>query len=175
MYYRVKNRSNKTVVTLRQAKNQLNIIDGEDDGVDDDHIQLLIDTSIELAEKYTRRLFTVETVELLTQGCLEFFLPCGEVESIISAKVTGDDSDAAFSFNPISQLFKFDSAFDTSKEVVITYKAGYEKPERAALMGSMMLISSLYENREDTVTGLTIADIPLSSTSILDSIKLGWF
>ena len=175
MYYRVLNRSEIAVVTLKQAKNQLNMIAGEDDGEDDDHIQLLIDTAVELSEKYTRRLFSVETVELSLKNVRQFYLPLGEVESITSAVVTGDSSSAGFSFNPISQIFKFDDNFDISKEVTITYNAGYKKPPNAAIMGAMMLLASLWENREDTVTGLTVSDIPLNSTAILDSIKLGWF
>jgi hypothetical protein len=175
MYYRILNRSDIAVVTLKQAKNQLNMIDGEDDGVDDEHIQFLTDTAVELAEKYTGRLFTIETVELLVKNCRSFFLPCGEVESVTSAVVTCDSSSAGFSFSPISQKFTFDDSFDITKEVVVTYNAGYAKPENAAIMGSMMLLSSLWENREDTVTGVTVADIPLDSTAILDSIRLGYF
>tara|TARA_R110002049_G_scaffold81910_3_gene208303 strand:+ start:1001 stop:1522 length:522 start_codon:yes stop_codon:yes gene_type:complete len=173
MFYRVINRSETAVVTLAQSKNQLNIVD--DEGLDDDHIQLLIDTAVELSEKYTRRLFTVETVELLTQNKQSFFLPLGEVETVTSAKFASDDSDVGFTFNAISQIFTFDDNVDTTKEIKITYTAGYTKPARAAIMGSMMLISSMWENREDTITGMTVADIPLNSTAILDSIKLGWF
>lgn len=175
MYYRILNKSEKAVVTLKQAKNQLNIIAGEDDGEDDDHIQLLIDTAVELSEKYTRRLFTVETVELSTIGARKLYLPYGEVENVTSAVVTGDSSEVGFTFSPISQILQFNSDVDVSKDITVTYNAGYDKPAKAALMGSMMLLASLWENREDTVSGLSIADIPLNSTAILDSIKLGWF
>tara|TARA_R110000744_G_scaffold380568_1_gene503255 strand:- start:34978 stop:35505 length:528 start_codon:yes stop_codon:yes gene_type:complete len=175
MFYRVINRSESTVVTLGQAKNQLNIIDGEDEGLDDDHIQLLVDTAVELSEKYTRRLFTVETVELLVQNKRSFFLPLGEVETVTSAKLVNGDSDVEFTFSPISQILTFADDADITSEIKITYNAGYAKPARAAILGSMMLLSSMWENREDTITGMTVADIPLNSTAILDSIKLGWF
>lgn len=175
MFYRVTQRSDVAVVTLKEAKGQLNIVDGEDEGVDDSHIQLLIDASVELAESYTKRLFTPSTVELSVSGQRSFFLPCGNVESVTSAVVTGDNSDAPFTFNPISQIFTFGDNFDFNKDVTITYDAGYTVLPLVAKMGVMMLLSSLDENRVDTVTGLTAADISLNSTAILNSIKLGYF
>lgn len=174
MFNRVKNRSEKAIVTMAQAKGQLNILVADDDGTDDAHIQLLIDTAVELSEKYTGRLFSTGTVELLVKNKKSFYLPYGEVESITSAVVTGDSSNAEYSFNPISQIFTFDDKVDISKDIAITYNAGYVKPPNAAIMGSLMLLSSLWENREDTVTGVSVDDIPLNSMSILDSIKLWW-
>jgi hypothetical protein len=175
MFNRVIARSAIATVTLAQAKHQLNIIDGEDDGSDDEHIQLLIDTATELAQKYTGRLFKVGTVEVLAKNYRSWFLSYGEVASITSAVVTSDSSTAGFTFSPISQIFKFDDDFDVTQEVIVTYDAGYTETPKAAVMGILMMVSSMWENREDTVIGMTVADIPLKSTSILDSIKLEWF
>lgn len=171
MFTRLSNRENKAVVTLAQAKNQLNIID---DNSDDDHIQLLIDSATALAEKYTGRVFVKTDVELSVTGEDLFFLPMGEVDAVSSVEVNGQ-AVTQYKFNPISQCFQFDIGYDFHQDFVIKYVAGYDKAPSEAVMGILMLVSSLWENREDTVTGLTVGDIPLNSTAILDSIKLEYF
>jgi len=172
MYTKILNREKKSAVTLDQAKHQLNIID--DEGEDNSHIQLLVDASTNLAEKYTKRLFSKSEVLLSVTGKSFFFLPYGEVEGVSSVTVNGEEF-TQYSFNTISQIFQFDEGVDIHQDFVITYEAGYIKLPEEGVMGILMLVNSLWENREDTVTGLTVSDIPLNSTAILDSIKLEWF
>lgn len=168
MYKRVISQAPLSVVTLDEAKSQLNIIDDTDE---DTHIELLIGAATKLAQKYTGRLLSVGTVEILVSGVDVVTLPYGEVETITSATVTGDDVN--FIFEPISQELLFTDVLDESAKVKVTFDAGYtdDKVPFEAKMGVLMLISSLYENREDSATA-TVNDIPLNSTAILDSIKL---
>lgn len=172
MYTKISNREKKSVVTLEQAKHQLNQID--DEGDDNSHIQLLVDASTNLAEKYTKRLFSKSEVQLSVTGKEFFFLPYGEVEGVSSVTANGEDF-TQYTFNPISQIFQFDTGVDIYQDFVISYEAGYVKLPEEGVMGILMLVASMWENREDTITGLTVNDIPLSSTAILDSIKLEWF
>ena len=157
------------VVTLAQAKAQLGIVD---DTSQDAHIGLLMDVATELAETYTNRLFTVMRAEVLSIERQKFYLPYGEVGSVDTVVVTGDGSDVAFTFEPISQILTLDDYFDCSQQVKVTYSAGYLVPPKSATMGVLMLISTLYENREDEVAGLSVSSVTLTSRQILNAIKI---
>lgn len=174
MISRIKSQTEVSVVTLEEAKRQLNIVDND---ADDIHIQLLIDVSTDLAQRYTRRMFSKGIVELVISGEQSLILPYGEVTDdnvAITAKVTGDD--VGFNFEEISQTLTFDDgAIESTDRVIVEFEAGYANNDvpKAIKMGILMIISSLYENREDTVVGLSVNDIPLSSTSLLDAYQLG--
>lgn len=158
------------IVSLSQAKRQLNITDNNDD---DDHIQLLVDVCSELAEGYTNRMLSSGKVDLLITNKKSFYLPYGEVteeDEAIIATVAGNP--ISFYFEPISQKITItDEQVLPTDEIKITYCAGYKTVPNSAKMGVLMMVASLFINREDTVVGLTVADIPLSSTKILDKIK----
>ena len=171
MYTKITSQQPLSIVTLEQAKRQLNIIDSNED---DEHIQLLIDSCSELAEGYTKRMLSQGAVDLVITGKSSFFLPYGEAtESItpIVATVAGDP--ITFEFDPISQVFTIDEdQILSTDKVKLTYSAGYEVVPNSVKMGVLMMISSLFENREDTVVGLTVANIPLSSMKMLDKVKI---
>jgi len=168
MYKRVISQAVLAVVSLDEAKNQLNIID---DTSEDDHVTLLIESATRLAQKYTGRLLSLSNAELVITGKQKFFMPFGEVEDITTAKVAGDPVN--FTFEPISQILTITDTLLDTDEVKVTFDAGYKdgKAPFEAKMGVLMMLSSLYENREDTVEG-SVSNIPLNSTRILDAIKL---
>jgi len=172
MYTKITNQTALAIVTLAEAKNQLNIID---DVTHDVHINLLIAVASELAEGYTNRMLSTGTVELIISGKQRFFLPYGEAtesSTLIVATVAGDP--ITFEFEPISQVFTIDNGQITSADKVkLTYEAGYSTVPNSVKMGVLMMISSLFENRENTVTGLSVNDIPLNSMQILNKVKIG--
>jgi len=163
MFKRVISQAPLAVVSLDEAKSQLNIID---DTSEDTYIQLLIDASTKLAEKYTGRLFSLGTVEVILSGFDVGILPFGEISELTS--VVSDDANLKYDFEPISQMIFINTV---ASSVKVTFDAGYTEVPTEAKMGILMLVSSLYENREDTVA-VSTSNIPLSSTVILDSIKL---
>lgn len=167
MFTKITNKAEYDIVTLTEAKRQLNIMDTEHDN----HIDLLIEAASGLAESYTRRLITKATVTLVTDKCTTI-LPFGEVESITSVKV--NDVDVDYVFNPIRQRVSLVNP--VSDEITIVYDAGYAsgKVPKNVKMGILMIISSLFENREDSVTGVSVNDISLNSLAILDSVKLDY-
>ena len=171
MYTKIKSQDPLAIVTLTEAKRQLNIIDNVDD---DDHINMLIDACSELAETYTNRMLSTGVVDLIVCGKQSFFLPFGEATEDVTeivATVTGDP--VTFVFEPISQKITFDEGqvADTD-EVLITYSAGYSATPIAVKLGVLMMISSAFNNREDIVLGLTVNDIPLNSIAIMKKVKI---
>lgn len=171
MYTKITAQTPLAIVTLLEAKSQLNIVD---DVTHDTHIQLLIEAASELAEGYTKRMLSTGTVELITSGQQIFFLPYGEATEAVTAIVaTVAGNPITFEFEPISQIFTIDNGQITSTDKVrLIYKAGYATIPTSVKMGVLMIISSLFENREDIAVGLSVNDIPLSSMQILNKVKI---
>ena len=171
MYTKIASQEPLSIISLAEAKRQLNIIDNHED---DDHIQLLIDVASELAEGYTKRMLSKGVVNLIISGKQKFFLPYGEAtedEAAIIAMVASDP--ITFTFQPISQILTIDDGqISEDDEVSITYRAGYEKAPNSVKMGVLMMLSTLYEFREDSLSGLTIADVPLGSQQILNKVRI---
>lgn len=173
MFTKIKSQTPFAIVTLEEAKRQLNIIDSTEDDV---HIQNLIYAASELAQKYTNRMLSSGVVECSFCGKLSVFLPYGEATELDNAIVAQVNSeDVSFEFNEISQTLSItDDNVTGSDKVIVTYDAGYKDSDvpHTAKMGVLMLIDSLYNNRSDSVVGVSVNDIPLRSTVILDSIKI---
>ena len=70
------------------------------------------------------------------------------------------------------RLLADDNQISATDNVRVTYKAGYTSAPNSVKMGVLMIISSLFMNREDTSIGFTVADIPLDSRQILGKVKL---
>ena len=172
MFYKVQSQAPLQVVSLNQAKRQLNIIDDDED---DTHIQLLIDSATDLTQKYANRLLSIGNVDCVIQGKSALYLYGGEVQNINSVTYRDGGEDAPYTFDDISQIFSLEAEADLTKEIVINYDVGYSEVPAMATMGALMIISSLYENRENTVTGVSVADIPLDSMKILDAIRIEAF
>ena len=173
MFTRIKSQTPFAIVTLEEAKRQLNIIDSTEDDV---HIQNLIYAASELAQKYTKRMLSNGSVELVFYGKKNIFLPYGnatETDNPITV-LMGEDP-VTFEFEEISQVLRItDGGVTDSDKIIVTYEAGYKSDDvpHTAKMGTLMIIDSLFNNRGDTVVGASVNDIPLSSTAILDSIKI---
>lgn len=171
MYTKIISQQPLQIVSLAEAKRQLNIVDSSED---DAHIQLLIDACSELAEGYTNRMLSEGTVNLVT-SISTLFLPYGEVtEDESPIVVTSDGVELDYEFNQVSQILTIENKWPASPstEKSITYSAGYKMAPNCAKLGVLMMISSMFENRENTVVGLSTNDIPLNSMAILDKIKI---
>lgn len=173
MYIRIKQRTNPlNVVTLDEARGQLNLLPSENDF--DTHIQILIEACSELAEAYTRRRLSRCVILLLSESGEDgndFKLPFGEVnnDDIVSVK-DQEGNDVTYTFNEISQRIVLDKLTD----VTIEYSAGYEDaniPSKAKL-GILSMLNTFFNHREDFIAGLSVEEVPITSTKILDAIKL---
>lgn len=171
MHTKIRSQETHRIVTLNDAKRQLNIIDNTDDDL---HIQLLIDAAIGLAETFTNRMLSSGVVDLVITGKNKFYLPYGEVTEVntpIVATVTSDPVE--FTFNPISQVITITDEILSTDEVMVTYDAGYAHGDvpKKAVMGILMLIASMWENRENNSES-SVNEIPLNSQQLLGSIKI---
>lgn len=172
MFTRIKNQQPYESVTIEEVKDQLNLIGFDDDDI---HLEMLINVAYERAEGITKRLLTTGTVELITnQKCM--FLPYGEVETVTSVEVAGNPVE--FSFEPISQILNITdgTVVDGITEVKVTYDAGYDVDSlpHCAKMAILMIVSTLYEHREDEVE-TSLVRSPIASIDLLSRIKIEGF
>lgn len=154
-------------LSVAEAKDHLNIIDNNDD---DNHIRILVDAAMELVEKGTNRLLSLSTVNAeLSYRTNKVLLPYGEIEVITTCQV--NDIDLEYKFSSISQRILLTGTPETDDDVIITYDAGYSKVPRPLKSAAMMIVSNLYEYREDDID-LSLQNAPLASVTLMNAYKI---
>lgn len=170
MFTKIQRLDPLALVTLTEAKDQLNIIDFNDD---DSHIRNLISTSSNLCEEYTNRLFSKCQVTgqfLANKVCVT--LPYSPVINIVSVKV--GEEDVAYDFDEFTEeLTLTDTTVDPYAKIRVVYHAGFTNITAPEMVkhACKILISDFYANRE-SVSDKAVNDIPLSAVKILDAYKL---
>lgn len=153
-----------TLITLDEAKNHLHILNTDDD----DYITSLIPVACDLAQAYCHKLLTEGTVKAecdLYQP--KVLLPWGNVSSITS--VTLDDEDYTdYEFREVQQALVIP---DTYSRIEIEYECGYSTIPASVKQGILVLISTMYNYRDDSIVGYTVADLPLPATRLLDKAR----
>jgi len=164
------------------------------DTTDDDTIfTALITAAREFAEHYTGVAFAPQTLEMALNGFPRdkdgvdtgFDLDMPPVASITHIKYTdGDGTEQTLSAANYSL-----SAYGTANRVVmgyatawpatqdiensvrVRYVTGYTTLPKAARAALLLLIGHLYENRQ-SVSALSLSEIPLGSRVLLDTVRL---
>ena len=156
-----------TLVTLDEAKKQCRI----SHAFDDDYITSLIAVSAELAQTYTRRALTPATVTSVVDEHQRYVvqLPYGDVTDVTEV-LLDDVATTDFEFEEITQKLTVNKSYSKLKA---TYNCGYATGELPAVAkhGILLTISTLYNNREDFVTGNNVYELPMTSRKVLDAIK----
>lgn len=155
------------LITLDEAKYQCRLM--PDFILDDTELTDLKLACCELAQTYTHRLLTEGVVNGESDEYYpEFILPWGNVTAVTEV-LLDDEAYTDFTFSPVTQKLKIP---DTFSNIKVTYNAGYSALPVKAKKAILMMISTLYNNHDDFIPGLTIQKIPMSSLMLLDSIKL---
>ena len=167
-------------VGLMAIKEHLRIEHNDDDG----YLTAIIRAAREQAEAYISGPLPVQTYRL-TLDCFPVFIeiektPLISVTSI--SYVDGDgDTQALADFDVKKNDFKalilpiygesFPTTEDGRNKVTIEFTAGYAVVPQSAVHAIKLICGSLYEQREDHVTGVTASDIPWSSKALLNALK----
>lgn len=174
-------------VTLAEAKLHLRVDHSEEDS----WIERAITDAREWAEKYTRRRF-INTTLRLSLDCFPdvIRLPGGKTQSVTSI-VYIDTAGASQTLSASSYTVDTDSEparivqaygefwpairYDPNA-VKVTYVAGYGAAASAVPAGIkdaiLLYVGNNYENRENTISGTIIAEVPMSAKSKLDSFRI---
>lgn len=155
---------------------------------DDDYITSLINAAADYCSSYTQRaLLTTNVVAICDsfQKTLELPLsPCQSIESVIYLDSSGSEQtlDASkYKLNTYAEpstfvmlngwpdtLWQFDA-------VKITYTSGYESADDIPAQikqAILLIVGHYYENREESVKGTIISEIPLASKYLLDQVRI---
>lgn len=167
MYKKINSQASlSTVVTLAEAKTQCRVTHT----MEDSYITALITVAAELAQTYSNRLLTLGSVTTVIEyPASQIQLPFGEVTAITALSLDGTAS-TDYTFSPVTQKVTI-TAPDTYVSAEITYNCGYSVLPSAVKQAVLMMISTLYNNRQDIVTGVTVEQIPLTSRMLLDTVR----
>lgn len=157
-----------TLVTLAEAKRQCRI--DPSFTLDDDDLTNIALVCTELAQSYTKRLLTVGSVTIeVEENATTIQLPWGNATTIDEV-LLDDTATTDFTFSPITQKLKITSGVVFSN-VKVTYTAGYSVLPVKVKQGILVMISTMYNHREDVATGTTVEELPLTARRLLDSVK----
>ncbi len=174
MFSKIKSQDTNEVVTLEEAKKQLGLLASET--IDDALIQMYIVMASDIAQRFTRRLLSPGVIELVTSNVGAFFLPYGgSTDEVITAQTIEDiPQDVSFTYEPVSEIFTFDSDVDLTQAVKITFNTGYASGSipSCVKIGVLMAIANFYEFREDFTIDSKPSEIPLTSRHYLSMVKI---
>jgi uncharacterized phiE125 gp8 family phage protein len=174
-------------ITLDEAKVQLKI--DADETADDDLIERIIAMARESAEHATARVLLPQTWELaLDEFCDEVRLPMPPLISVTTFSYVDADGvtqillPEAYFLDDFSEPARLFPAFGTrwpharhqANSIRVRFQAGYADADSvpASIKCWMLLrIGTLYENREDVIAGLPVAELPFSA-GLLDRSKI---
>jgi hypothetical protein len=169
MYHRINSQNQLGLVSLSEVKAHCRLTSSFTK--DDSYLDGLISTCSNLAQLYCNRLLVAGEVSV----SLDYYAQCvqlwgGEIESIKSI-TSGLITITDFTFNPITQKLTLPDSAAYRSDFTITYDAGYTDLPKQVKQAVLLMISTMYNNRDDYVTGLTVANLPFSSKILLNSVK----
>jgi len=159
-------------LSLADAKEFLRVLNPDDDSL----ITSLIVASREFAENITNRQLKTATFELYCTGFMDGLkLPKNPVSSIVSIEYLDEnevyqtiDSSTYYLYeaNGVATiLFKTlpsVTVADHKKSVKITFIGGYTNVPESIVQWMKIKVATLYENREELVVGVSVAEMPKS-------------
>ena len=171
MNYKINSQTDFSFITLAEAKAQCRVLFDHDD----DEITALISVACDIAQTYLNRLVTTGNLTQYFSGYYEsFMLFGGEVSAITEVKATTGDEEvtldsADYTLNPVTGDLVVSDDYVGYTDWYITYDCGYSDSARPAGIkhAILMLISTLYNNREDFSPGQAIHKLPVSSEKLL--------
>ena len=158
------------ILTLDEAKNQLNIVDFDDDN---DYIISLIQVASDICERATNRLFS----KCLVSGQFAVsetssYLPFSPINSLVSVMV-GEEL-ITYEFNEYSEVLTVtDATVDQFSNVTVTFNAGYPADEVPHMVkqACKIIVADLYANRE-SIIGEKMTEVPMGALQLLKTTKL---
>jgi uncharacterized phiE125 gp8 family phage protein len=185
MYWKVTTAPTTEPVSLTEAKLHLRV----DHTTDDDLITDLIKVAREWCEAYEGRAYMTQTITAyMDRFCGEILLPRPPLLSVTSVKyydvsdsqqtLSSSNYDVDTTAEPgritLAYGYTWPATLPDENAIEIIYKAGYSVtaddatsvPSRVKT-AIKLIIGHLYENRENSVVGLSVQDIPMGAKSFL--------
>lgn len=159
------------ILTLDEAKNQLNIVDFNDD---DSYINSLIQVGSEMCESATNRLFSkcVVTGQFVANQ-VSLYLPYSPINSVTSVQAGVEDVE--YEFNEYSEVLTItDNTVDQYANITVTFNAGYSADDAPHIIkqACKIIVADLYANRESVAKGDKLSDVPMGALALLKTMKI---
>ena len=149
-----------TLISLLVAKTHLRVV-GDDEDTD---IELKLEAAEQSAASYlNRNLYADQSaLDAAIMAAPAFFSAARQAnqEAVDAAMLIEDDAERAMAL--VAAAERFDAS---SLAIVLTYRGmAITSAIKAAIL---LTLGHLYENREEVVVGLSVAEMPLSAKSLL--------
>jgi len=158
------------IITLDEAKNQLNIVDFADD---DAYINSLILAASDMCERATNRLFSLCTVTgQFVAGENSLYLPFSPIQSVSSVLIGIEP--VTYEFNEFSEVLTLtDLTVDPYTNVTVVFNAGYPTADVPHMVkqSCKIIVADLYANRE-SIIGDKMTELPMSALQLLKTTKI---
>lgn len=165
--YKILTQDEFTAVSLEQAKAQCRRLDSYT--LDDEFITGLIADASAMAQEYLNWMVSTGTVKQYSPAGGSIQLYGKFVTTITDVTVDGESID--YTYNEVTETVTVDNRY---VDVYITYACGASDTELPGNVrrGILMLISTMYNNREDFITGLSVENMPLTSAKLLSVSRI---
>jgi uncharacterized phiE125 gp8 family phage protein len=154
-----------------------------DDDYDIEIVQANIAAATDLVEKWlNRKLFSTEMVGSIPSFRKRVNIPYPPIHEV--TKVTMEDSNGTvtelvsgtdYRFDDISEQVIFMTDQSRYENFKFHYKCGYENRSdipMSILHAIKQTASTLYENREDTVIGASVSEVPLKTQRLIGAYRV---
>lgn len=152
-----------TAIALDEAKTQCRLLSSNTR--DDDYIGALILSAAASAQEYLHWMVSTGVVTQYASDGGVIKLYGRYITEITEVLVDGETlAEEDYSYNPIT-----DEITVVGTEVFVTYSCGASTADlpKNVKCAMLMLISTMYNNREDFITGLSVEAMPLTSKKLL--------
>jgi len=154
----------ETIVSLTEAKAQCRVFHE----MDDSYLESLIPVAGEMAQSYCNRMLTLGSASTVIESYHSVVtLPFGDVTDVTELLLDGVVS-TDFTFEPVTQKLTINTAYSVAK---VTYTCGYANTPKVVKQAMLMIISTLYDTRQDHIAGLTVAKMPTTSQTLLNAVR----
>ncbi|AUS01926.1 head-tail connector protein [Vibrio phage 3.058.O._10N.286.46.B8] len=146
-------------------------------------VQQCLDAAHDLVQKWLNRMiYPSRVIAVSDEYQREVFLPYPNIKTVYSVKAEDSDYNEAYftkdvdwKFDEVTQTVRFlqttSSQYHRYSRFTYDYSCGYDQecdPVPAAVKHAiLMTAATLYENREDTIVGTQINEVPLNSQRLL--------
>ena len=156
-----------TLLTLDEVKAQCRVFTDFEDA----YLLSLIPAYADLAQSYTGRMLTTGSAVVVVHSWQsQVLLPYGNVTEVTKLVLDGIES-TSFTFDDVSQIISINAPYATAR---IEFNAGYVTLPDVVKSAILVMISTAFNNRDDSVVGQTVNQMPMTSRHLLDRVKLPW-
>lgn len=174
--FKILTQTDFTAITLAEAKAQCRLMTSFT--MDDDYITTLIAVAADAAQEYLHWMISTGTVKQYSEegGVLQLYgRYVTSITEITAKDITREEvtlTEDDYSYNDVTEEVTVSSSLYYDINITYACGAATDNLPAAVKQGMLMLISTMYNNREDFITGLTVEKMPLASKHLFNLSRI---